>query len=158
MSPKSPSRKGFRPGKERPLPVPEILSPKWAADIIDALMIEDRRRFEEDPALRKFTRLYGVGEFWPMVFPADMGVIVARIPREPVSVRGRFPNPSRLVNEADRAVMEELAGGDGVSYLVDFDKHPSYQGDGPALLALGVMDIDPDHVATLDIDPRRRRR
>lgn len=154
MTPKHPHRKGFRPGKERPLPAPEILYPKWAADIIDALMVEDRRRFEEDPALRKFTRPYVVGEFWPVIFPADMDVVVTRIPGAPVSARGRIPNPTRLVNEADRAVMEELAGGDGVAYLVDFDKHPSYQGPGRS----GGLGIDPDHVDTLDIDPRRRRR
>jgi hypothetical protein len=154
MTPKSPTRKGFRARKDRPTPTPEIPAPEWAADIIDALMVEDRRRFEDEPALRKFTRPSVVGEFWPMVFPADMDVIVTRIPREPVSVRGRLPNPTRPVSEADRVAIEELANGVGVSILVDYDKHPSYRGPGRS----GVVDIDPDHVDTLEIDPRLRRR
>jgi len=149
MSPRrDPPRKGFRarPLKEKRATTSTSsaandshipTAPSWAREIIDAAMRRDRLRFDDNPGLTRFTRPTVLGEFWPIVFPADMEVLVSRIPGKPINIRARIPSPTRPVCESDRLAIESIAEGDGISMLIDFNKHPASRKGG-----LVVIDVD----------------
>jgi len=107
---------------------PHVLPPPtWVEEILHTATTQYRLWFDKhpDPTLR--IRPTAVGEFWPIVYPVDMDVLVSRIPDRAATTRVRIPCPVRPVRESDRVAIENIANGEGTSLLIDFNRRDTFR-------------------------------
>ncbi|HWR50332.1 MAG TPA: hypothetical protein VN428_04455 [Bryobacteraceae bacterium] len=78
MARKSKNNKKREPKPAKPAPEVRQAPPEIAA-IIDAVMADDRRWFEEHPGVATRQRRAVVGEFWPMDMSNVLYVIVSQV-------------------------------------------------------------------------------